>query len=832
MSRSVSWAAFIERRYRAILAVSLLITLLSASSLAALRFDFDVLGMLPTGAPAFDNFKTLVADFGELDELIILVEGTEVGTLHAFADALAARLRGLDTVVSVQAKVEVEQVDAGILGPFVYNYVPAEGYTQLGQRLTPAGLDAIVAANRTVLRAPFDFSAARWLRRDPLGFTPLAARVLAAAFDDTTLNVTGGYMGTKDGRALLILVRPTHNAFDTAFTTHFMRQVRDAATAARSATAGADALRVGYTGSYAFALEDAATLKWDVGRYTLLALVGVLAIFYMGYRNLRILPFVTYPLVLSTVITFAASLACYAQLNAVSISFAAILYGLSIDSGIQYYTRLLQELERHDLRGAVARTLSGLGRANVVASATTAAAFFVIGFSQLAGVSQLGFLTAIGMLVTIVEFLVIYPALSFLVPRASLTHGHLDVPRLGHLAEWTASHRRGVSLAVGLAGVALVPAALHVGFDTDLTRLRPAHTEASRVQDEIAARFASSAAAAAVLVRAATTEEALQQSERVAARLAAYRGEGLVHSTRSVTALLPSERTQRERLALFNRLPREAVVRDLRLALDKQGFVSTQFEAFFAEFTRPHEAVVRFGDAVLDPFAGVLGRFIRQRADGVTVATYFEPVAKAGLADVADRLRRDLPGTSFIIASRTLLQEDLGRLLRRELVGFCTAAFLLNLILVLWNFPRFGLACAILIPEVLVIIGFLALLQLTGVGIDPVTLIVVPLILGIGVDNCVYVAERYQQGEPPGGAVRHGGRALVISALTTMAGFGFLGLSHYPALARMGLFTAVSLFLCFAASVSVLPALLAVLASRPGPSEHGPDRGLNRGLNG
>ena len=67
-------------------------------------------------------------------------------------------------------------------------------------------------------------------------------------------------------------------------------------------------------------------------------------------------------------------------------------------------------------------------------------------------------------------------------------------------------------------------------------------------------------------------------------------------------------------------------------------------------------------------------------------------------------------------------------------------------------------------------------------------------------------------GESPEAAVRHGGRALVISALTTMAGFGFLGLSHYPALARMGLFTAVSLFLCLAASVSVLPALLCVLA--------------------
>ena len=53
-------------------------------------------------------------------------------------------------------------------------------------------------------------------------------------------------------------MRPTRSAFDIPFTTVFMAQVRAAeAEARRSSDAPAD-LRVGYTGSYAFALEDAA----------------------------------------------------------------------------------------------------------------------------------------------------------------------------------------------------------------------------------------------------------------------------------------------------------------------------------------------------------------------------------------------------------------------------------------------------------------------------------------------------------------------------------------------------------------------------------------------
>jgi hypothetical protein len=541
----------------------------------------------------------------------------------------------------------------------------------------------------------------------------------------------------------------------------------------------------------------------------------VLAVFYAGYRNLHILPFVTYPLALSTLLTFAASLLCYARLNAVSISFAAILYGLSIDSGIHYYTRLLQELRAHDLREAVRRTLANLGGANVVASTTTAAAFVVIGFSELEGISQLGFLTAIGMLINIVQFFVLYPALTFFMPRRSLVQAQLDTPRLGRLAGASVSRAPVVVVSALLIGLALLVPAVHVGFDVDLTHLRPSNSPAFQVQEEIAARFAAEPTEGAVLVQAATLEEALQGSEAVTARLAAYRDDGLVHTSRSITALLPSARTQRERLALFNRLPRQQVLQDLHTALERHGFVVRQFDDFFTEFGRAHDTIVQLGDPALQPFASVIARHIRQRGGQSIVATYIEPAPGVRLRRIAERLHDDLGNVSLIVAGRASLEEELGHQLRRELIAFCLASFVLNVLLVLGNFPHLGTACAIVAPEALVVVCVLGLMQLAGVGIGPANLIIIPLILGIGVDNCVYVAARYQHGEPLDAAVRHGGRALAVSALTTMMGFGVLGLSQYPALSRMGLLAAASLSLCLLATLTVLPALLRLLAPLP-----------------
>jgi predicted exporter len=821
-SLSVRWASAVERWHRVILITSLLMTFAAASSLLRLRFDFDVLDMLPTGAPAFDDFKGFVSEFGELDQLVFFIEGPEQAALRSFADALAERLMGLDSVETVQARLDVEAISDALLGPYLFNYLPAEAQAQVRERLSPAGIEAQMAVNRALLQAPLDLTGARQIRRDPLGLLQFAAQPLAAAFDDATLNLRGGYLASADGTALLVVVRPALSPFDIPATTRFLEQVRAAEAAARASLPPSD-MRVRYSGSYVYALEDAATIRWDVARYSLLALTGVLAIFYAGYRNFRVLPFVTYPLVLSTLLTFAASLLIYEHLNAVSLSFAAILYGLSIDSGIHYFTRLSQEARVHDLRTAVASTLGNLSSANVAASSTTAAVFAVIGFSDLAGVSQLGVLTAVGMLVNIVEFVVLYPALSFWMAgrggMPALTERRLDTPRLGRLGAACARHAvLVVTVSLALCVVVLLQAR-EVSLDATLTHLRPSGSEAASVEDEMATRFGITPTSGAVLVRGSSLEEALQGSERMEALLQAYRSEGMVDAVRGITALMPSARTQRERLAFAEQLPRDRILADLRVALQRHRFDVRPFADFFASFAQPRAAIVDLDTPALRPLEPILARHVRVRGGHVTVALYVQPAAGFSLEALGGRLRREAGDVSFVVTGRGLLEAELARMLRRELWGFFLAAFMLNFVLIVAVFRHGRTAVAVLLPQVVVIAFCLALMRITGIGVGPVNLVVVPLVLGIGVDHCIYVAERWWHGCDAREALTQAGRALVVSGLTTTAGFGFLGLSRYPALADMGTLAASSLVLCLLLALTMFPALLALLAP-PAPARH------------
>jgi predicted RND superfamily exporter protein len=119
----------------------------------------------------------------------------------------------------------------------------------------------------------------------------------------------------------------------------------------------------------------------------------------------------------------------------------------------------------------------------------------------------------------------------------------------------------------------------------------------------------------------------------------------------------------------------------------------------------------------------------------------------------------------------------------------------------------------VLAPVVWAAAALLAGMAWTGVALDPVNLIVPPLVLGLGVDYGAFLVTSARGGEGMPAAVRSTGRALVVTAFTTIAGFGFLGLSRYPALSGMGVLAAAGLTLALVASIVLVPALWTSLRS-------------------
>ncbi len=87
-----------------------------------------------------------------------------------------------------------------------------------------------------------------------------------------------------------------------------------------------------------------------------------------------------------------------------------------------------------------------------------------------------------------------------------------------------------------------------------------------------------------------------------------------------------------------------------------------------------------------------------------------------------------------------------------------------------------------------------------------------PLIIGIGIDDGVHILHRYRlegRGSMPL-VIRYTGRAILLTSLTTMIGFGSMGLASHRGVADMGKILFMGVGTCFIASAYLLPSIITV----------------------
>ncbi len=100
-------------------------------------------------------------------------------------------------------------------------------------------------------------------------------------------------------------------------------------------------------------------------------------------------------------------------------------------------------------------------------------------------------------------------------------------------------------------------------------------------------------------------------------------------------------------------------------------------------------------------------------------------------------------------------------------------------------------------------------------GYNIVNVLALPLIIGIGIDYSIHVVHAWGSGLGPRQAAERIGRAVVLSATTTMAGFGALGLTgKFRGVATLGNLLFVGTAACLAAALVVLPAILSLAGRR------------------
>jgi predicted RND superfamily exporter protein len=141
-------------------------------------------------------------------------------------------------------------------------------------------------------------------------------------------------------------------------------------------------------------------------------------------------------------------------------------------------------------------------------------------------------------------------------------------------------------------------------------------------------------------------------------------------------------------------------------------------------------------------------------------------------------------------------------------------AILLTLFIVfalLWiDLGKARYAVLAMIPLILGGFWMVGIMELTGQMLNFMTMMGLPLILGIGIDDGVHIMHRWKA-EGPGRLMTvfsSTGKAILLTSLTTMLAFGSMIFSVFPAWAYFGLSLVIGVGTCFLTSVIVLSGVL------------------------
>ena len=247
----------------------------------------------------------------------------------------------------------------------------------------------------------------------------------------------------------------------------------------------AHGVTVRLTGSVPLSDEEFSSLEdkaWMVGGAML---ISMLAMLWLAVRSVQTLLAILITTVAGLILTAAVGLLTIGRFNLISVAFIPLFVGLGVDFGIQLSVRFRAErLVHSDIAEALAAAAKGVGGALVLAATAIALAFFAFLPTKYIGVSELGVIAGLGMVIALALALTLLPALLVLL-KTPLQTQEVGNRKLAPLDHFLVRRRKLVlwAFALSMAGsVALLPL---VRFDFNPLHLKNPHGEAMATLNDL-----------------------------------------------------------------------------------------------------------------------------------------------------------------------------------------------------------------------------------------------------------------------------------------------------------------------------------------------------------
>jgi predicted RND superfamily exporter protein len=173
------------------------------------------------------------------------------------------------------------------------------------------------------------------------------------------------------------------------------------------------------------------------------------------------------------------------------------------------------------------------------------------------------------------------------------------------------------------------------------------------------------------------------------------------------------------------------------------------------------------------------------------------------------------------VASISMVLMEMKRIIERDFINAIMIALAGVFLALLVQFKELRGVIYSLISLGMGVVWMLGFMGIFGISLNFANVVVAPMVIGIGIDDNIHIYHRYREGGKGKilNAVRFSGRAVIMTTVTTILGFGSLTFARYGGLSSIGFVAVVGVFFCLVSALFVLPALVALGRGEDPPDE-------------
>jgi len=559
------------RRPRVTLLIAMVLTAVSTVyALTTLTFATSTRALMPR-TPYIERYGEYDKEFGDLDDLVIVVEAASLPEATVYANRLVREIKAARVPLTrINYRIDPKQFEGRALLYLskeklqeirnrIFDYQDfmeafaarptldqlVEGVaTQIAQAFVGGFLDLGLSDSKGALDLKFvhDLVAQISTRLDrPAPYRSPWGALFSVGGDSTG----AGYYLSDDQRLLFILAAPVETSSGT-FTNNQGAIEGVRAVVARLKREFPD-VNVGVTGKPALSNDEMTAAFRDSEYASVVSFVLTLGLLLVGF--MRIGKPIAMTIVLSMSLAWSVGLATLfpGHLSLFSVMFISIVVGIGIDYGIYFLFRYEEELFLgRNLKEALEITAARSGPGILLGAVTAAATFYVLMFTDFRGLQELGWISGSAILIAFVAMFTVFPATLMLMDRRHAARPRGTVPRAMALesmrvplVDRITGYPKTVLVVAVLLTVGSVATLRSVRFDYNLLNLQARGTESVVWEMKILATSGRSGFAA---MSTANTLEELRAKQH------AFRKLSTVSEVDSALLLIPDDQPEKQKI--------------------------------------------------------------------------------------------------------------------------------------------------------------------------------------------------------------------------------------------------------------------------------------------